>query len=156
MRNVTLQVIKTKCVLTPALLHKRPKFCKVSTASFPFSKSWNAYRWGLPLQAWVGCRQLRPRNIPSKNYQPTQRNIPRRAQVLNRIRTLESRKVNNSGNIKFSAYCGTRRFITVFTKGRYWAISWARKIHTTPSADRLNSFKIPTTPDNECLDYWLN
>jgi len=27
---------------------------------------------------------------------------------------------------------GTRRFITVFTKARYWTISWARRIQFVP------------------------
>jgi hypothetical protein len=34
---------------------------------------------------------------------------------------------------KFPAFCGTRRFITMFTRARHWSLSWARCIHSTPS-----------------------
>ena len=54
----------------------------------------------LPLLALVGCCQLSSLNIPSTNYQPTQRNIPRRTYVLNFSGGLESRKVNSSGRHK--------------------------------------------------------
>jgi hypothetical protein len=32
---------------------------------------------------------------------------------------------------KFRAFCGTRRFITVFTRTRHWSISRARRIQST-------------------------
>jgi hypothetical protein len=34
---------------------------------------------------------------------------------------------------KFSAFYGTRMFITVFTRARHWSISWARWIQSSPS-----------------------
>jgi hypothetical protein len=34
---------------------------------------------------------------------------------------------------KFSAFYGTRRFITVFTTARHWSLSWARWTQSTPS-----------------------
>jgi hypothetical protein len=34
---------------------------------------------------------------------------------------------------KFSAFYGTRRFITVFTRALHWSLSWARSIQFTPS-----------------------
>jgi hypothetical protein len=34
---------------------------------------------------------------------------------------------------KFLAFCGSRRFITVFTTARNWPLSWARCIQSTPS-----------------------
>jgi hypothetical protein len=34
---------------------------------------------------------------------------------------------------KFSAFYGTRRFITVFTRALHWSLSWARAIQSTPS-----------------------
>ena len=85
---------------TSAVQHKRPKFCNSFTALVIFSNFCNAFRWDLPLLAWVGCCQPTPLNIPNTNYQHTQRNIPRRAQVLNHSGSLESRKVNSSGTHK--------------------------------------------------------
>jgi hypothetical protein len=34
---------------------------------------------------------------------------------------------------KFSAFYGTRGFITVFTRALHWSLSWARSIQSTPS-----------------------
>jgi len=34
---------------------------------------------------------------------------------------------------KFRAFYGTRKFITVFARYRYCSLSWARRIHSTPS-----------------------
>jgi len=31
---------------------------------------------------------------------------------------------------KFSAFCGTFRFITVFTRSRHWSLSWCRWIQS--------------------------
>jgi hypothetical protein len=33
----------------------------------------------------------------------------------------------------FPAFCGTRRFITVFTRALHWSLSWARSIQSIPS-----------------------
>jgi hypothetical protein len=33
----------------------------------------------------------------------------------------------------FTAFYGTRRFITMFTKALHWSLSWARSIQSTPS-----------------------
>jgi hypothetical protein len=35
--------------------------------------------------------------------------------------------------MKFRAFYGTRRFITVFTTARHWSLSWARCTQSTPS-----------------------
>jgi hypothetical protein len=32
----------------------------------------------------------------------------------------------------FPTFCGTRRFITMFTRARHWSLSWARWIQSTP------------------------
>ena len=34
---------------------------------------------------------------------------------------------------KFTAFCGTRRFITAFTNARHLSLSWARSIQSIPS-----------------------
>jgi hypothetical protein len=40
----------------------------------------------------------------------------------------------NSALLKnFTAFYGTRRFITVFTRALYWPLSWARSIQSIPS-----------------------
>jgi hypothetical protein len=36
-------------------------------------------------------------------------------------------------SLKFPAFYGTRRFITVFTRTLYWSLSWARSILSIPS-----------------------
>jgi len=33
---------------------------------------------------------------------------------------------------KFSAFYGSRMFITVFTRARHWSLSWARWVHSIP------------------------
>jgi hypothetical protein len=34
---------------------------------------------------------------------------------------------------RFPSFYGTRRFITVFTRARYWSLSWARSMQSIPS-----------------------
>jgi len=34
---------------------------------------------------------------------------------------------------KFDIFYGTQMFVTVFTRFRHWALSWARWIHSAPS-----------------------
>jgi len=52
---------------------------------------------------------------------------------------------------KFSAFYGTRRFITVFTRVHHWSLSFSRSVHSTSSHPvSLRSTQILSS--NLCLD----
>jgi hypothetical protein len=55
----------------------------------------------------------------------------------------------------FPAFYGTRRFITVFTRGLHWSLSWARSIQTTPPHVSKIHFNI-IHPPPEILLGWSN
>jgi hypothetical protein len=49
----------------------------------------------------------------------------------------QSSQANSHSSDQVSAFYGTKMFITVFTRGRHWSLSWARWIQFTPSQSIL-------------------
>jgi len=56
---------------------------------------------------------------------------------------------------KFPTFCGTRRFVTLFTRTCHWSLFWARCTKSTPSHPVFckNHFNIilPSMPGSQCM-----
>jgi len=85
--------------------------------------------WGLQPEPWTMSWEVYVVTATSKSH-PTDRPTDRPTNSMEK-RPWEANITQQVH--KFLAFYGTRRFITLFTRSRYWSISWARCIQLTTS-----------------------
>jgi len=55
---------------------------------------------------------------------------------------------------KFPAFYTTRKFITLFTRARYWSLSWARQIQSTHSQPFHYVFTVKLCRGGKAVEAW--
>jgi hypothetical protein len=122
-------VMQHSTALKPEDLDFHLHFCenlKSVLVLFHFTITWLGYV--VPKRKWLWTGKVVSTYLLTylPTYQPINKQTPRSRVLLQKLTVTQVVK-------KFSAFYGTRKFTTMFTTPRHWSLSWARRIHSTPS-----------------------